>query len=431
MVGTPTRRRSEARRWLTTTQGWSRSSVRTKAVSQDPSRGADGAGAPPRPQVVRVQRVVPLMYLPDDDDPDVIYIFASKAGAPTNPEWYYNLLAAGTTEVERGRSGTRCPSTRSLATVAISPTPNRRSGIRIRRVRAEDRRCAPSRSSRCAAPADGSVDPHRRRADRRTHRHHLLLLVVSIVRCTFPGPVQKLLTGAPHPEGCCMAVVPRAARRRSGCARPIAAVSGNRRSMPCSMYTVRRPRSVGSHCVVVIRLAVWGVDDVGADAPAGIARDVANLLRVRGGRNRRGGSSAVSRLRLRPRSGLAIMSGLLSVGELHSMHSQFHLRRPPVWRRERVYSIPAQVDDVVGARGVAVGVGHGRFGARCARRSTVRTRRADVGEHVVGAQEGRGSPSNRPTVLAQCPTTSSVPRASRPPRPCAGWPRSSVTVECR
>ena len=89
-----------------------------------------------------VQRVVPLMYLPDDDDPDVIYIFASKAGAPTNPEWYYNLLAAGTTEVERGRSGTRCPSTRSLATVAISPTPNRRSGIRIRRVRAEDRRCA-------------------------------------------------------------------------------------------------------------------------------------------------------------------------------------------------------------------------------------------------------------------------------------------------
>lgn len=49
-----------------------------------------------------VQRVVPLMYLPDDDDPDVIYIFASKAGAPTNPEWYYNLLATGTTEVERG-----------------------------------------------------------------------------------------------------------------------------------------------------------------------------------------------------------------------------------------------------------------------------------------------------------------------------------------
>jgi deazaflavin-dependent oxidoreductase (nitroreductase family) len=49
-----------------------------------------------------VQRVVPLMYLPDDDNPDMIYIFASKAGAPTNPEWYYNLLATGTTEVERG-----------------------------------------------------------------------------------------------------------------------------------------------------------------------------------------------------------------------------------------------------------------------------------------------------------------------------------------
>ncbi|TQF65478.1 nitroreductase family deazaflavin-dependent oxidoreductase [Rhodococcus spelaei] len=46
--------------------------------------------------------VSPMMYLADEDDPDRIYVFASKAGAPTNPDWYYNLLAAGVAEVERG-----------------------------------------------------------------------------------------------------------------------------------------------------------------------------------------------------------------------------------------------------------------------------------------------------------------------------------------
>jgi deazaflavin-dependent oxidoreductase (nitroreductase family) len=45
--------------------------------------------------------VNPVMYLPDDD-PDTIYVFASKGGAPTNPDWYYNLIAAGEGSVERG-----------------------------------------------------------------------------------------------------------------------------------------------------------------------------------------------------------------------------------------------------------------------------------------------------------------------------------------
>jgi deazaflavin-dependent oxidoreductase (nitroreductase family) len=45
--------------------------------------------------------VNPMMYLPDDD-PDTIYVFASKGGAPTNPDWYYNLVAAGEGTVERG-----------------------------------------------------------------------------------------------------------------------------------------------------------------------------------------------------------------------------------------------------------------------------------------------------------------------------------------
>ncbi|MEU4343648.1 nitroreductase family deazaflavin-dependent oxidoreductase [Nocardia sp. NPDC023852] len=46
--------------------------------------------------------VSPMMYLPDEQDQDVIYVFASKAGAPTNPDWYYNLATAGTGDVERG-----------------------------------------------------------------------------------------------------------------------------------------------------------------------------------------------------------------------------------------------------------------------------------------------------------------------------------------
>jgi deazaflavin-dependent oxidoreductase (nitroreductase family) len=46
--------------------------------------------------------VNPMMYLPDDDDPAVIYVFPSKGGAPTNPDWYFNLLAAGQAEVEVG-----------------------------------------------------------------------------------------------------------------------------------------------------------------------------------------------------------------------------------------------------------------------------------------------------------------------------------------
>jgi len=49
-----------------------------------------------------VEYLSPMMYLGDADDPDTIYVFASKGGAPTNPEWYYNLLSAGQAEVEVG-----------------------------------------------------------------------------------------------------------------------------------------------------------------------------------------------------------------------------------------------------------------------------------------------------------------------------------------
>lgn len=46
--------------------------------------------------------VTPLMYLPDPDDPDVIYVFASSGGAPEDPAWYRNLVAAGSARVEVG-----------------------------------------------------------------------------------------------------------------------------------------------------------------------------------------------------------------------------------------------------------------------------------------------------------------------------------------
>jgi len=46
--------------------------------------------------------VNPMMYLPDDADNDAIYVFATKGGAPSNPDWYYNLTTAGQGTVERG-----------------------------------------------------------------------------------------------------------------------------------------------------------------------------------------------------------------------------------------------------------------------------------------------------------------------------------------
>jgi len=48
------------------------------------------------------EHVTPVMYLPHDTEPDIIYVFATKAGAPTNPDWYYNVTAAGNGSIERG-----------------------------------------------------------------------------------------------------------------------------------------------------------------------------------------------------------------------------------------------------------------------------------------------------------------------------------------
>ncbi len=51
------------------------------------------------------ERVNPMMYQ-DLDRGGPLAVFASKAGAPTNPDWYYNLVAHPAVTAEFG-SGTR------------------------------------------------------------------------------------------------------------------------------------------------------------------------------------------------------------------------------------------------------------------------------------------------------------------------------------
>ena len=45
-------------------------------------------------------RVTPLVYFPQDDGS--MLVVASKGGAPTNPDWYHNLMANPRFEVEVG-----------------------------------------------------------------------------------------------------------------------------------------------------------------------------------------------------------------------------------------------------------------------------------------------------------------------------------------
>jgi deazaflavin-dependent oxidoreductase (nitroreductase family) len=59
------------------------------------------------------QRTMPLMYLPDGGR---LFIFASKAGAPTNPDWYHNLLSHPQATVEVGNGST-------IETFEVTATP--------------------------------------------------------------------------------------------------------------------------------------------------------------------------------------------------------------------------------------------------------------------------------------------------------------------
>jgi deazaflavin-dependent oxidoreductase (nitroreductase family) len=51
---------------------------------------------------------VPVMYLPDGDR---MVVFASKAGAPTNPDWYHNLKAHPMATVEVGKKSFQATAT--------------------------------------------------------------------------------------------------------------------------------------------------------------------------------------------------------------------------------------------------------------------------------------------------------------------------------
>lgn len=46
------------------------------------------------------RHTTPVMYLPGDQN--TVYVFASKAGAPTDPQWYRNLVANDRVTVEIG-----------------------------------------------------------------------------------------------------------------------------------------------------------------------------------------------------------------------------------------------------------------------------------------------------------------------------------------
>lgn len=42
------------------------------------------------------RRTSPMMYLADADDPNIVYVFASFAGADINPAWFHNVVARPT-----------------------------------------------------------------------------------------------------------------------------------------------------------------------------------------------------------------------------------------------------------------------------------------------------------------------------------------------
>ena len=67
-----------------------------------PFEGAPMALVHTRGRTSGREYVTPTMYLPDETEPDTIYVFATMGGAPTNPDWYRNLTAAGTATIERG-----------------------------------------------------------------------------------------------------------------------------------------------------------------------------------------------------------------------------------------------------------------------------------------------------------------------------------------
>ena len=91
---------------MSETPGWNARTIAEFRANQGraggPFEGAPLVPAHHRGRTSGREYVTPVMYLPHDTDPDSIYVFATKAGAPANPDWYRNLTAAGGGSVERG-----------------------------------------------------------------------------------------------------------------------------------------------------------------------------------------------------------------------------------------------------------------------------------------------------------------------------------------
>ena len=68
------------------------------------------------------ERVNPMKYLRDDEDPATLYVLASKGGAPSNPDWYRNMTAAGKTTIEVG--------TETFDVTVFEPSKPRRRAVR-------------------------------------------------------------------------------------------------------------------------------------------------------------------------------------------------------------------------------------------------------------------------------------------------------------
>lgn len=73
-----------------------------------------------------VERENPLVALVEGDD---MYLFASKAGAPSNPDWYHNLKANPRAEIEYG--------TERFAVEAVEVTGTERDEVYARQVAAQ------------------------------------------------------------------------------------------------------------------------------------------------------------------------------------------------------------------------------------------------------------------------------------------------------
>ena len=73
-----------------------------------------------------VERENPLVALVEGDD---MYLFASKAGAPNHPDWYYNLTANPKVEIEFG--------TERFAAEAVEVTGTERDEVYARQVAAQ------------------------------------------------------------------------------------------------------------------------------------------------------------------------------------------------------------------------------------------------------------------------------------------------------